>query len=202
MTQYNYRYEEIFQESRSDKFGKGFRDRGQRKGQGLKCFHNYGAAYSLILGYLERLERPLSLLEIGVREGASLETWKEVPSINEIVGIDVVLPEVSGTTLYQGSGYTPAMLDTLRENHNGFDCIIDDGPHTWKTQKYFMEEYYSLLNPGGIMVCEDFVLHEHRAKLNRVKDRLGIYALDLRINSHAPHGKKRPGSSLLLRFKD
>jgi hypothetical protein len=201
MIKYNHKHEEVFRASNSDKFGKGFgkfQNVGNKRGLG---FHNYGPAYSLILGYLEGSMESVDLLEIGVKAGGSMEVWKQLPIINKVVGIDIDKQEVPGTTFYHANAYTPKMINILNKNHGGFDFIIDDGPHTWKTQKYFLENYYSLLKPKGIMVCEDFKIGSNNKELTKLKNKLGVYILDVRPNSKGNGKKHRPGSVLLLRFK-
>lgn len=204
--EYKHKHEEIFKESTSDKFGKGFgkyqnvhaRSTG-KKGIG---FHNYGPAYSLILGYLEGSKEYVDLLEIGVKAGGSMEAWKKLSIIKNIVGVDIDFQSTPGTTFYHKDAYTQEMINVLKDKHNKFDFIIDDGPHTWSSQEYFLKHYYELLKPGGIMVCEDFRIDKHYEKLEKIKDKLGIYVLDVRCNSKGTGKRKhRPGSVLLLRFK-
>jgi len=36
-----------------------------------------------------------------------------------------------------------------------FDIILDDGDHQFDSQIKFFNNYYDLLNPGGVLICED-----------------------------------------------
>jgi autotransporter strand-loop-strand O-heptosyltransferase len=75
------------------------------------------------------------------------------------------------------------MIDIIKQNEGKFDIIIDDGPHTWKSQKWFFENYYDLLNDGGVLFCED--IHENNyINLKELTSRLNLYVLDLRLNSN------------------
>jgi hypothetical protein len=154
--------------------------------------HQYGISYNLIFNsqYL-KLNRPLKVLEIGISmfgEG-SVGPFSEISYVEKYVGLDNqtyrgTIPN-DKVTLYAGpqyDAYSPQMLDMLKEKEGLFDIIIDDGPHSWPSQDWFFRNYYSLLNKGGVLVCED--IHEmYRNNLAYVKRELNLYILDLRFNA-------------------
>lgn len=167
--------------------------------------HQYGVTYDLIFNsqYL-KFNRPLKVLEIGVSlfgEG-SVGSFSTIPYVGKYVGIDnqiytSALPN-NKVTLYCGpqyDAYTFNMLDLLKEKEGKFDIIIDDGPHTWASQEWFFMYYYSLLNEGGVLVCED-IQGYFQNELSKLKQDYGLYILDLRINNN-PNGDE----IIALRFK-
>ena len=83
----------------------------------------------------------------------------------------------------------------LKEKEGKFDIIIDDGPHTWASQEWFFMYYYSLLNEGGVLVCED-IFEGHQTNLAKLKQDYGLYVLDLRINNNPNRDE-----IMALRFK-
>ena len=167
--------------------------------------HKYGITYDLIFNsqYL-KFNRPLKVLEIGVSlfgEG-SVGPFSNIPYVEKYVGIDNQIYTGASSndkvTLYYGpqyDAYTFDMLDLLKEKEGKFDIIIDDGPHTWASQEWFFMYYYSLLNEGGVLICED--IHEYfQNELFRLKHNYDLYVLDLRINNN-PNGDE----IIALRFK-
>lgn len=67
-----------------------------------------------------------SILEIGVKDGASLRMWKEFYPHAEVIGIDVNKPlKIDGCTVIQADGTLP--IQKLKNKR--FDLIIDDGSH-------------------------------------------------------------------------
>jgi len=167
--------------------------------------HQYGITYDLVFNsqYL-KLNRPLRVLEIGISlfGDGSVGPLSSVPYIEKYVGLDN--KKYTGNipndkiTLYTGpeyDAYTFDMIKLLEEKEGKFDVIIDDGPHTWSSQDWFFRNYYSLLNKGGVLMCED--IHEaYRNNLSYIKRELGLYVLDLRINNN-PNGDE----IIALRFK-
>jgi len=154
--------------------------------------HQYGICYNLIFNsqYL-KLNRPLKVLEIGISmfgEG-SVGPFSNIPYVEKYVGLDNQV--YTGTipndkvTVYAGpeyNAYSFNMLNLLREKEGLFDVIIDDGPHSWASQDWFFRNYYSLLNDGGVLVCEDINGYDVN-NLAYVKRELGLYVLDLRVNN-------------------
>ncbi len=53
-----------------------------------------------------------------------------------------------------GDAYSKLFSEKITE---GFDIIIDDGPHTLKTQKIALELYLPKLKPDGIFIVEDIL---------------------------------------------
>lgn len=154
--------------------------------------HQYGIVYDLIFNsqYL-KFNRPLKVLEIGVSlfgEG-SVGPFSNISYVEKYVGLDNQIYKGSipndKVTLYAGSeydAYTKDMIDMLIEKEGMFDIIIDDGPHTWESQEYFLRNYYSLLNEGGVLVCED-ILENYCMNLFYLKKQLNnMHILDLRMN--------------------
>ncbi len=120
------------------------------------------------LGYIDEFYEDLfsnvknstkEILEIGVHKGESLRLWKEYFTNANVYGMDIsvskVIPERDRITLIEKDAYTSEAVSNFQENF--FDIIIDDGPHTGETQKFFLKEYFKLLKPKGIMVLEDII---------------------------------------------
>lgn len=172
-------------------------------GSDKNSFHKYGNGYNLIFSeqFLKQ-GRPLKVLEIGVFNGASINAFSQIPYVDEVIGIDTYSSFVSNDPkikLYIGGefdAYSLKTLDILKTNHEKFDIIIDDGPHTWESQEWFFRNYGELLNEGGVLVCED--IHEsHVYNLRKLKNELNLYVLDLRFNANPDFNE-----FLVLRYKN
>ena len=126
--------------------------------------HGYGFIYELLIKSKLLKNQPLSLLEIGMFEGDSLITWDSLDIFNKIVGLDICnnVPIATEEILIHNNvdlifedAYNINMVNTLNSIYSGFDIIIDDGSHTEEHQLFFIYEYFKLLNPNGVLVCED-----------------------------------------------
>jgi autotransporter strand-loop-strand O-heptosyltransferase len=167
--------------------------------------HKYGNVYDLVFNtQFFKLNRPLKILEIGVSYfgDGSAKSISNVNYVGKYVGIDTT--EYRGMVgdnvkLYTGPKYDAYTLNTIefiKQNEGKFDIIIDDGPHTWESQKWFFENYYDLLNEGGVLFCEDI----HESNYNNLKEltkKLNLYVLDLRLNSNINRDE-----IIALRYKD
>jgi glycosyltransferase involved in cell wall biosynthesis len=111
-----------------------------------------------------------TLLELGARFGGSAMLWRHLlPSFKlELVDIDpenfnvAYWPHLHNTGYKHADAYTQETVDYFRQlQPEGYDIIIEDGPHTLETQIYAIEKYSDLLKPGGILVVEDISEIEH-----------------------------------------
>jgi cephalosporin hydroxylase len=119
--------------------------------------------------YQEKFEplrnKKLTLVEIGVRSGASLKMWKEFFSKRAtIIGIDNFQDFNDNQTPYDeewlsdgvqfidADGYTQEIVDKI---DGGIDILIDDGPHTPQSHQKLLELYLPKMNRGGYVVIED-----------------------------------------------
>jgi hypothetical protein len=92
-------------------------------------------------GYLPFYEthlpkNPKKILEIGVKEGRSIQMWKEYFPDAEIHGLDLFqefeIPQIEGCYFWKGNQCDYRILEKLREQE--FDVIIDDGSHNSRDQ--------------------------------------------------------------------
>lgn len=116
-----------------------------------KCLrHNY------IQNFYEKIFNPLrnkklNLLEIGIKNGASLRTWKEFFINAEIYGIDIDKVNVEGChTEKCNQVYCQDIFQDIQ-----FDIIIDDGSHNWDHQQISFDILFPRLKKGGIYLIED-----------------------------------------------
>ena len=113
------------------------------------------------------LEKEGSLLEIGIRYGGSIVLWNELLKNYKIFGIDTqdILHEnireyvkdyPKKITLEFRDAYCKETIDHIKFIYPiGFDIIIDDGPHTEKSQLKCIDLYLDLLKDDGVLVIED-----------------------------------------------
>jgi len=116
-----------------------------------------------------RIEK-LSLLEIGVQNGGSLETWKTFfENASVLIGCDI--DKLCGDLQYDDSRVHVVVGDANHSNTlekivkicNSFDIIIDDGSHQNNDIISSFLLYFPLVKPGGLYVIED----THTLYLNR-----------------------------------
>jgi hypothetical protein len=121
---------------------------GMRHGTDKAYDHNFCNFYDTHLSSLRELE--LSVLEIGIYEGASLKMWSEYFPNSKIYGIDLLVePEcrlinegnIQSFRVDQGS---EEELKNFIKDFGPFDIVIDDGSHFTHHQnlsyKLFAEE--------------------------------------------------------------
>ena len=111
----------------------------------------------------------ISLLEIGVRHGASLRLWSRYFEDAELLmgidnGSDMTITQdlPVQTNWTKGSNIKFIIADaytvkSAKKTKGKFDIIIDDGPHYLWSQIKFIELYSSKLKHGGIIVIEDLL---------------------------------------------
>lgn len=104
--------------------------------------------------------KPVTILEIGVWGGGSLQMWKKYFGDEcRIVGIDIMDEcknyEEDRIKIYIGSQEDRDFLQKVKKEERQFDIIIDDGGHTMNQQIATFEELYPCLSEEGIYLCED-----------------------------------------------
>jgi hypothetical protein len=113
--------------------------------------------------FLEPLRtKPIRLLELGVRDGASMLLWREYLPRATVVGIDMdamptVFPSEARFHFLQGSQDDEAVLRRAIDAAGGpFDLIVDDCSHVGHlSARSFAYLFRNGLRDGGLYVLED-----------------------------------------------
>ena len=104
-------------------------------------------------------DRALRILEIGVWEGESLQTWAEFFPRAKVVGVDIN-PDTrkfagGRITVEVGDQSDAARLAEIAAAHGPFDIVIDDGSHVWTHQILTLQVLLPHVVAGGFYVVED-----------------------------------------------
>lgn len=104
--------------------------------------------------------KKITVLEIGVYQGGSLQMWKEYFGEEaQIIGLDINAEckniEEKNIKVYIGDQGNRDFLRTLKEQLGRVDIIIDDGGHRMDQQIISFEELFEILADDGIYLCED-----------------------------------------------
>lgn len=125
--------------------------------------HTYTSSY-------ERLLKPyrfenIKLVEIGIQYGGSALLFHEYLPNAEFIFIDIVNqihPNILNKmdnkrySLYFDDAYSDGFVSALSKQHSdGFDILIDDGPHTLESQILCIQKYLPLIKPNGMLIVED-----------------------------------------------
>jgi hypothetical protein len=90
-------------------------------------------------------KNPKKILEIGVKDGRSIQMWQKHFPDAETHGLDLFLefpvPNIPGVTFHTGNQCDWRILEQLRKED--FDVIIDDGSHNSRDQ---MMTFFGLFN--------------------------------------------------------
>lgn len=105
-------------------------------------------------------DRPITLLEMGVKKGASLLMWHDYFPKARILGMDT---EESCRSLEQdrikiviGSQADPELAKQIaRDWPGGFDIILDDAGHFSDHMIAALDLYFPMVKPGGYYALED-----------------------------------------------
>jgi len=119
------------------------------------------------LGYYDTLfeplrESPVSMLEIGVQNGGSLETWSRYFAAGErFIGCDIdpncglLQYDDPRISIVVGDANAAPAFQMIRTICADFDIVIDDGSHRSMDILNSFVNYFPLVKPGGLYVVED-----------------------------------------------
>ena len=118
--------------------------------------HSYGATYHR--QFARYRYKRMSLLEIGVLDGASLLSWRAFFPRGRFVGSDILPKDkfsVGRISTYVADQSSRPDLAALCSQHGPFDIVIDDGSHQSGHQIFTFYEVFGALRDDGIYVIED-----------------------------------------------
>lgn len=155
-----------------------------------------GSRHSYIDGYYNieftpKRHEPLSILEIGILNGGSLYLWSNFFTQATIYGIDVIdvdnfLLNPYRVKIYKSDAYSDEILKEFSDE--SLDYIIDDGPHTFESQKMCIQKWLPKLKKNGKIIIEDIQSEEFAIKLKfyalEFDDVNSSTIIDLRLNKH------------------
>ncbi len=127
-------------------------------GHRLNKWKHYFEIYNRHLGRFR--SRDVTLLEIGVAGGGSLEIWRQYFGARaRLVGIDINPVcrnfEAPGTRVVIGDQGDPKFLQKVAAEFGPFDIVIDDGSHHYEHQLTTFRTLFPLIRENGIYACED-----------------------------------------------
>lgn len=123
--------------------------------------------WSSYLDFYDRLFSSLrladiKLLEIGVQNGGSLESWSSYfTNAQLLVGCDInpkcgeLIYQDKKTQIVVGDANGDAAYQQIRQLCTDFDIVIDDGSHQSRDILLSFLNYFPLLKPGGLFIVED-----------------------------------------------
>lgn len=125
--------------------------------------HSYDEFYSNFLD--KYTDKEGTILEIGVAYGGSSLMWHEyLPKFNLIMMDiqNIVHPTIwdkmskERYEFIEMDAFKNEAIELLKQKYpEGFDIIIEDGPHDVVTQSFALKEYSKLLKKGGVLIVED-----------------------------------------------
>jgi len=144
--------------------------------------HTYGEAYDLL--FANRLMDENNILEIGIYNGGSIQTWLECFPNSHVYGVDITLENLKHN--FDDCERCTIIESDIKkvELEKDFDIIIDDGSHYLEDVSKTFDLFYPKLKVGGIYVIED--VQEPDSWMadirNRANGGCNIYPMDLRYN--------------------
>ena len=164
-------------------------------------WHHYLPVYEKIL--LPFRGKKISLLELGVAGGGSLQMWRKfLGNEAEIYGIDINPSCQNRARDYAnvriGSQADAEFLATVTSQMSSLNIVIDDGSHNMEHIKSSFEILFPQLSDGGIYIIED--LHAAYWKScgggYNSKENFFSYVRDLTDDMHSHYhdrAEKKPG---------
>jgi hypothetical protein len=133
-------------------------------------------------------DRPVSMLEIGVQNGGSLETWSHYFTAGErFIGCDIdpncglLQYDDPRISIVVGDANGAASFQKIRALQADFDIVIDDGSHRSMDILNSFVNYFPLVKPGGLYVVEDTHTLYHDQFGGGILNEFGAYAFFKRL---------------------
>jgi SAM-dependent methyltransferase len=131
----------------------------------------------------------LTILEIGIDTGISLDLWGEYFVNSELHGMDIrdhftIRNENNNIYTYIMNASDPQTLTKFDDGM--FDYIIDDGSHLVNDQLFVVEHWVDKLKVGGKIIIEDIQSDEITNQLCDLAEKLGrnYRVVDMRYYSN------------------
>jgi hypothetical protein len=124
--------------------------------------HDYASMYEMFFEPI-RFNNDVSLLEIGIFEGASLRAWRKYFENGKISGIDLrgnyeyLIEEGVHATYIMDQSNREQLTKFANEHLDEFSIILDDGSHECDHQILTFEILFPVLKSGGYYICEDLL---------------------------------------------
>ncbi|MBY0537557.1 MAG: class I SAM-dependent methyltransferase [Chitinophagaceae bacterium] len=104
--------------------------------------------------------KPITILEIGVFQGGSLQMWKSYFGHSaQIFGVDIEPRckefEEDNIQIFIGSQSDPQFLESLKTKIPKVDILIDDGGHTMLQQITTFNHLFEHIKDDGVYLIED-----------------------------------------------
>lgn len=100
----------------------------------------------------------IKMLEIGIRDGSSLRTFRDYFRNGTIIGLDIN-PETAfkenRITTYIGSQSSPDILDQIFKDHPEIKIVLDDGSHVNELTIKSFELIFDRMPKGSFYIIED-----------------------------------------------
>jgi cephalosporin hydroxylase len=135
----------------TDKFGKSSWTK-------LPQGHSYAGFYDEFFSMIQDWQ-PLKVLEIGIKYGGSVRLMHDYLRDSSIFGINIKDEwknankiDYPRLKMYYNDAYS---YKNKWKNKSLFDIIIDDGPHTLKSQIFAINNFPKFLYEDGILIIED-----------------------------------------------
>lgn len=141
-----------------------------------------------------------NVLEIGIQYGYSLVLWRDFFPNAIVFGVDTdaaayqMSNEPRIVPMYKDA-YSHEFTNQLQDNY--FDIVIDDGPHTFDSMVFFLDNYLNKVKPGGYLILEDII---DRSWTPRLVERLTHQYID-HATVYDMRGKQRT-PELLARWQN
>lgn len=126
-----------------------------------RLIHKWHHYFDIYHNHFQRFRnQPVTILEIGVYHGGSLQMWKNYfGSKAKIYGVDINPRckelEEKQIEIFIGSQEDRDFLRDLKDKIGHIDILIDDGGHTMRQQITTFEELFPFVNEKGIYLIED-----------------------------------------------
>ena len=130
--------------------------------------------YDNVFSNIDR-EKQYNILEIGVRDGSSINIWRGWFTNSKMYGIDISpnpTPYFANFHFAQRNAYSEEALNLFEDNF--FDFIIDDGPHTVESQQYSINNWLKKIKSGGKLIIEDIGCKDDNNNPYTVSESLNI----------------------------
>jgi 23S rRNA U2552 (ribose-2'-O)-methylase RlmE/FtsJ len=121
---------------------------------------HYFYIYDRLFSEYREKNKPLTLMEIGVDRGGSLEIWKKyLPEGSKIYGVDIntkckEIPFSENIFFHLGNAADRAFMERTFGD-TAFDIIVDDGSHICSEVIETFKIMFPRINNGGLYVVED-----------------------------------------------